>query len=103
MMNRICLFMEKFSEFRRLLLKIGIDELGALCEKFLYDHEGAIQSTLEIISGASLKFTEQEVKDFITEMHLRGDFDDVNCFSTPLYQNDLYKKFHPDKLSIAYK
>ena len=95
--------MESFNQFRKILLNIEADQLGALCEEFLYDHEGAIQSTLEIISGASLKFTEQEVKDFITEMHLRGDFDDVNCFSAPLYQNDLYKKFHPDKLSIAYK
>ena len=95
--------MEKYVKFRQLLLGIGQEELASLCEKFLYDHEGAIQSTLEIISGASLKFTEQEVKDFIAKMHLRGDFDDVNCFSAPLYQNDLYKKFHPDKLSIAYK
>ena len=95
--------MEKYLKFRHLLLGIGKEKLGSLCEKFLYDHEGAIQSTLEIISGASLKFTEQEVKDFISEMHLRGDFDNVNCFSAPLYQNDLYKKFHPDKLSIAYK
>ena len=95
--------MEKYVKFRQLLLAIGQEELGSLCEKFLYDHEGAIQLTWNIASRSNLKINSQEVKDFITEMHEKGDFDDVNCFSTPLYENELYKKFHPDKLSTASK
>jgi hypothetical protein len=95
--------MEKYVKFRQLLLNIGQEELGSLCEKFLYDHEGAIQSTGNIASVGNLKLNSQEIKDFITEMHEKGDFDDVNCFSTPLYENELYKKFHPDKLSTASK
>ena len=90
-------------KFRQLLLGMGQEELGSLCEKFLYDHEGAIQSTWNITSRSNLKINLQEVKDLITEMHEKGDFDDVNCFSTPLYENELYKKFHPDKLSTASK
>ena len=96
--------MEKYVKFRQLLLNIGQEELGSLCEKFLYDHEGAIQSTRNIVTSiGNLKLNSQEIKDFITEMHEKGDFDDVNCFSTPLYENELYKKFHPDKLSTASK
>ena len=95
--------MEKYVKFRQLLLDMGQEELGSLCEKFLYDHEGAIQSTWNIASRSNLKINLQEVKDLITEMHEKGDFDDVNCFSTPLYENELYKKFHPDKLSTASK
>ena len=82
-------------------MNIGADQLGALCEEFLYDHEGAIQSTLTLVSRANLKVNSNEAKVYITEMHEKGDFDDVNCFSTPLYQNDLYKKFHPDKLTTT--
>ncbi len=84
-------------------MSIGLEELGSLCEKFLFDHAAAINSTLEIISENNLKITKQEVKDFITVMHERGDFDNVICFSTDLLGNDLYKKFHPDKLSISRK
>ncbi len=95
--------MENFNQFRKILLNIGEDELGDLCEKFLYDHEGAIQSTLKLVSSSNLNVNSNDAKVYLTEMHEKGDFDDVNCFSTPLYQNDLYKKFHPDKLTIAKK
>ena len=82
-------------------MSMGDENLGALCDKFVYSHEEAIESTLNFVSKSGLEITEQEVKDCITEMHKRGDFDDVICFSTPLYNNDLYKKFHPDELSTA--
>ncbi len=95
--------MEKYLKFRQLLLGIGKEKLGSLCEKFLYDHEGAIQSSWNIASASNMKINLQEVKDFITAMHEKGDFDDVNCFSTPLIENELYKKFHPDKLSTSWK
>ncbi|WP_269621764.1 hypothetical protein [Prochlorococcus marinus] len=95
--------MESFNQFRKILLNIEADQLGALCEEFLYDHEGAIQSTLTLVSRANLKVSSNDAKVYLTEMHEKGDFDDVNCFSTPLYQNDLYKKFHPDKLTTAKK
>ena len=36
-----------------------------------------------------------QIKDFISEMHSNGDFDDVECWGLPLGSNDLYKKFHP--------
>ncbi len=95
--------MESFNQFRKILLNIGADQLGALCEEFLYDHEGAIQSTLKLVSSSNLTVNSDNVKLYLTEMHEKSDFDDVNCFSTPLYQNDLYKKFHPDKLTTAKK
>ena len=95
--------MESFNQFRKILLNIEADQLGALCEEFLYDHDGAIQSTLKLVSRANLKVNSNDAKVYLTEMHENGDFDDVNCFSTPLYQNDLYKKFHPDKLSTSWK
>ena len=52
-------------------------------------------------NASNEKTSKDNIKDCITEMHNKGDFDNVICFSTPLYNNDLYKKFHPDKLSTA--
>ena len=78
---------------------IGLEELSPLCEKFLYNHDAGIQSALDIAADLGMEITKEEVKDFITEMHLNGDFDDVKCFETPLYNNLLYKKWHPDALS----
>ena len=79
------------------------EDLGDLCDKFLYDHESAMEDTRKLASSSGQQLTIQEVKDFISEMHKTGDFDDVICFSAPLYNNDLYKKFHPDELSTSSK
>ncbi len=79
------------------------EELEALCEKFLFDHDAAIEATLNYLCNHGLKVTKEMAKICITEMHKYGDFDDVICFSTPLNNNDLYKRFHPDKLATAQK
>ena len=91
--------MEKFTRFREVLLGIGLEELGPLCEKFIYNHDAGIQSTLNIVEGSCMVITKEEIKDFITNMHRSGDFDDVTCFDLPLYNNNLYKQWHSDNLS----
>ena len=95
--------MENLKSFRKILLSMENEKLEALCEKFLFDHDAAIETTLNYLAHSGLKTSKENIKTCITEMHNNGDFDNVICFSTPLYNNDLYKKFHPDKLSTAWK
>ena len=35
------------------------------------------------------------IKNYMTDMHSNGEFDDVICFGIELSENQLYKKFHP--------
>ena len=36
-----------------------------------------------------------EIKNYMSDMHSNGEFDNVICFGTELSENQLYKKFHP--------
>ena len=89
--------MSKFEQFKEFLLGINSDKLSDLCERFIYDHEAATKTTKELSDSFGLTLTMENIKDYITEMHKDGDFDDVYCWGIQLGSNDLYKKFHPQK------
>ena len=72
------------------------EDLASLCEQFVYDHDGALNATLKFALDFGIEITPIEVKEFITQMHKDGDFDDVECWGLELGANDLYKKFHPE-------
>ncbi len=86
--------MVTLEDFRKMTKSLDKGILSDLCEQFVYDHEGAMQETMRFASQFGLELNCMQVKNFITEMHLNGDFDDVECWGLPLGCNDLYKKFH---------
>ena len=86
--------MSSLTEFRSMTKSLEPDILGSLCEQFVYDHDGAINATIEFASDYGLTVNPKEVKEFITQMHQDGDFDEVECWGLDLGSNDLYKKFH---------
>ena len=71
------------------------ETLSELCEQFLFDHEGAMRVLLEYSKEFGMNIDGLEIKDYMTEMHLGGEFDHVVCFGIELSENQLYKKFHP--------
>ena len=42
-----------------------------------------------------MNIDDSKIKDYMSEMHSKGDFDNVICFGIELSENQLYKKFHP--------
>ena len=87
--------MLSLEEFRQMIKSLDEESLAELCEQFVYDHEGAIKATIKFAAEFGITIEQQGVKDFITEMHKVGDFDNVECWGLNLGSNDLYKKFHP--------
>ncbi len=87
--------MPSFKIFRGLMKSLGTETIINLCEQFVYDHEGAIEVTRQCSANAGLNLSTLQIKDFISQMHKYGDFDEVECWGLKLGSNDLYKKFHP--------
>tara|TARA_Y100001968_G_C19391056_1_gene735615 strand:- start:61 stop:324 length:264 start_codon:yes stop_codon:yes gene_type:complete len=87
--------MASIEQFRRMITSLDAETLGGLCEQFVYDHDGAVASVINFSEKNGFSIGCEEVKDFVTEMHIGGEFDHVECWGTPLGTNDLYKKFHP--------
>ena len=86
--------MTTLDEFRSMLQLLDQEKLSVLCEQFVYDHAGAMAATIEISKAKGLSLDKDTVKEFITEMHENGEFDDVECWGIKLGHNDTYKKFH---------
>ena len=42
-----------------------------------------------------MNIDDSEIKNYMSDMHSSGDFDNVVCFGIELSENQLYKKFHP--------
>ena len=87
--------MVSLERFKLMIKNLDQDVLATLCEQFVYDHEGAINATIEFAADFGISIEPKVVKGFITEMHKSGDFDHVECWGLELGSNDLYKKFHP--------
>ena len=87
--------MATLEQFKEMITRLDQDVLANLCEQFVYDHEGAINATINFAADFGLTIEPSGVKDFVTEMHKSGDFDHVECWGLQLGSNDLYKKFHP--------
>ncbi len=71
------------------------ETLSEICEQFLFDHEGAMEVLIDYCNKFGLHIDASEVKNYMSDMHSNGDFDNVVCFGIELSENQLYKKFHP--------
>ena len=87
--------MSKINQFKKMIENLNSEVLSEICEQFLFDHEGAMKVLTEHCNGVGMHLEDSEIKDYMTDMHSNGDFDDVICFGIELSENQLYKKFHP--------
>ena len=49
----------------------------------------------EYCNNFGMNIDDSEIKNYMSDMHSSGDFDNVVCFGIELSENQLYKKFHP--------
>ena len=87
--------MSTFSDFKKMINNLNEEKLSELCEEFLTNHDAAMNMLFEYSSDFGLMFNSQEIKDNMTIMHKKGEFDNIVCFGIELSENQLYKKFHP--------
>ena len=87
--------MSNINNFREMIKSLKSEVLSEICEQFLYDHEGAMQTLTNRCNEFGIHYNDLEIKDYMSEMHTNGEFDDVVCFGIELSENQLYKKFHP--------
>ena len=87
--------MSNINKFREMIKSLKSEVLSEICEQFLYDHEGAMKTLTKYCNDFGIHYSDLEIKDYMTEMHTNGEFDDVVCFGIELSENQLYKKFHP--------
>ena len=87
--------MSKINQFREMIKNLKSDILSEICEQFLYDHEEAMKTLTEYCNKFGMDFDDSEIKDYMSDMHSNGEFDNVVCFGIELSENQLYKKFHP--------
>jgi|TARA_B100000131_G_C17815931_1_gene491680 phage/plasmid-associated DNA primase len=87
--------MNDFNNFQKMINSLNEEKLSELCEEFLTNHEAAMNTLLKYCSDFGLTYDTREIKDNMTIMHQKGDFDNIVCFGIELSENQLYKKFHP--------
>ena len=87
--------MSNIDQFKGMIKGLKSEVLTEICEQFLFDHEGAMKILTEYCYRFGLHIDDSEIKNYMSDMHLNGDFDDVVCFGIELSENQLYKKFHP--------
>ena len=87
--------MSNIIQFKEMIKDLKSEVLSEICEQFLFDHEGAMKVLSEYCHKFGMLIDEKEIKDYMSEMHSQGDFDDIVCFGIELSENQLYKKFHP--------
>jgi len=87
--------MSNIIQFKEMIKDLKKEILSEICEQFLFDHEGAMQVLTEYCNNFGMNISDSEIKDYMSDMHSNGEFDDVVCFGIELSENQLYKKFHP--------
>ena len=87
--------MSTIIQFKEMIKDLKSDVLSEICEQFLFDHEGAMRVLSEYCNKLGMHIDDSEIKNYMSEMHSNGDFDNVICFGIELSENQLYKKFHP--------
>ena len=87
--------MSNINQFRELIKSLNSESISDICEQFLFDHEGAMKRLSELCSRSGMDINDLEIKNYMSDMHSSGDFDNVICFGIELSENQLYKKFHP--------
>ena len=87
--------MSNFNQFKEMINDLKSEILSEICEQFLFDHEGAMRTLNEYCYRVGMQIDDSEIKNYMSNMHSNGDFDNVVCFGIELSENQLYKKFHP--------
>ena len=87
--------MSNIIQFKEMIKDLKSEVLSEICEQFLFDHEGAMKVLAEHCKNFGIHIDDSEIKNYMSDMHSNGDFDDVVCFGIELSENQLYKKFHP--------
>ena len=87
--------MSNINQFKEMIKDLKSEVLSEICEQFLFDHEGAMKTLTEYCYKFGMNIDDSEIKNYMSDMHSNGDFDNVVCFGIELSENQLYKKFHP--------
>ena len=87
--------MSDINQFKKMIKELKSEILSEICEQFLFDHEGAMKILTKYCYSFGMHIDDTEIKNYMSEMHLNGEFDNVVCFGIELSENQLYKKFHP--------
>ncbi len=87
--------MSNIIQFKEMIKNLKSEVLSEICEQFLFDHEGAMRVLSDCCINFGLNLDDSEIKNYMSDMHSSGDFDNVVCFGIELSENQLYKKFHP--------
>ena len=87
--------MSNIIQFKEMIKDLKSEVLSEICEQFLFDHEGAMRVLSDYCNNFWMNIDDSEIKNYMSEMHSSGDFDNVVCFGIELSENQLYKKFHP--------
>ena len=87
--------MSNINQFKEMIKDLKSEVLSEICEQFLFDHEGAMRVVSEYCKSSGMNIDDSEIKNYMSDMHSSGDFDNVVCFGIELSENQLYKKFHP--------
>ena len=87
--------MSNIIQFKEMINDLKSEVLSEICEKFLFDHEGAMRVLSDYCKNFGMNIDDSEIKNYMSDMHSSGDFDNVVCFGIELSENQLYKKFHP--------
>ena len=87
--------MSNIIQFKEMIKNLKSEVLSEICEQFLFNHEGAMKVLTEHCYNYGLNIDESEIKNYMSNMHSNGEFDNVVCFGIELSENQLYKKFHP--------
>ena len=87
--------MSNFNQFKEMIKDLKSEVLSEICEQFLFDHEGAMRVLSDYCKNFGMNIDDSEIKNYMSDMHSSGDFDNVVCFGIELSENQLYKKFHP--------
>ena len=87
--------MNSIIQFKKMIKGLENEVLSEICEQFLFDHDGAMKVLSECCKKSGINIDDSEIKDYMSEMHSAGEFDNVVCFGIELSENQLYKKFHP--------
>ena len=87
--------MSSINKFKEMIKDLKSEVLSEICEQFLFDHEGAMRVLSDYCNNFGMNIDDSEIKNYMSDMHSNGDFDNVVCFGIELSENQLYKKFHP--------
>ncbi len=87
--------MSNINQFKEMIKDLKSEVLSEICEQFLFDHEGAMRVLSEYCNSYEMHIDDSEIKNYMSDMHSKGEFDNVVCFGIELSENQLYKKLHP--------